>query len=122
MFWRKKKADLVSLNDENDHREAYRIRPDSDRPILLKAAGNSAYLVNISGTGCCFRSSYFKEGAAASGTLTIASENVVFPVSFRVVSKQRDLCRCEFTKISAKAEELIHAYVLDVQKSQIRNH
>ncbi len=121
MFWRKKKNDLEFAGDDNDHRDAFRIRPDSGRPILLKAAGNSCYLVNISGTGCCFRSSNFKEGVTAAGTLTMASEDIVFPVTIRVVAKQRDICRCEFTKISASAQEMIHAYVLDVQKSQIRN-
>ncbi len=121
MFWKKKKVDIELPGDSADHRDAYRIRPSSDHPILLKAAGTSCYLVNISGTGCCFRSAAFKEKAVAAGTITIASDDVVFPVTIRVVTKQRDLCRCEFTKISPSAQEVIHAYVLDVQKKQIRN-
>lgn len=121
MFWNKKKVDVEFPGDEKDNRAAFRIRPSSDRPILLKAAGNSCYLVNISGTGCSFRSSSFDEGALAAGTLTISSDNIVFPVTIRVVRKQRDRCHCEFTKISASAQEMLHAYVLDVQKNQIRN-
>ncbi len=121
MFWRKKKTELELLDDDDDHRDAFRIRPDSDRPILLKAAGNSCYLVNISGSGCCFRSNSFKPGAVAAGTLTIASEDIVFPVTIKVVTKQRDLCRCVFTKITPNAQNLIHSYVLNVQKEHIRN-
>ncbi len=122
MFWKKKKIDVELPSNRADHREAFRIRPGSDRPVLLKAAGTSAYLLNISGTGCAFRSSSFKLDAKAVGTLTITSDDLVFPLSFRVISKQGDLCHCEFTKISSLAREAIHAYVLDMQKQLIRNH
>lgn len=121
MFWKKKKVDIAFPDDATDLRAAFRIRPGSDKPILLKAGGQSCYLANISGSGCSFRSSSFKEGVIAAGTLTISSEDIVFPVTIRVVYKQRDLCHCEFTKISASAEEIIHAYVLGIQKKQIRN-
>jgi len=122
LFWKRKKASDIELpGDEEEHRTAFRIRPVSDKPIVLKVAGNSFYLVNVSGTGCCFRSTRFKEGNSAAGTLTIPSEDTVFPVSIHVVSRQRDLCRCEFSKISQPAQEMIHAYVLEVQKKQIRN-
>ena len=123
MFWKRKKASDIELpGEEDEHRTAFRIRPVSDKPIVLKVAGNSFYLVNVSGNGCCFRSTRFNEGATAAGTLTIPSDDMVFPVSIRVVSRQRDLCRCEFTKISEPAQEMIHAYVLEAQKKQIRNH
>ena len=121
MFWKKKKVDIEFPENAADLRAAFRIRPGSDRPILLKAGGQSSYLVNISGTGCSFRSNSFEEGVVAAGTLTLTSENIVFPVSIRVVHRRRDLCHCEFTKISASAENAIHAYVLDIQKNQIRN-
>lgn len=119
MFWRKKKDD-ISLPGDDDHRDAYRIRPVDDRPIILKMAGYAFYVVNISGTGCCIRSHAFKEGADMAGTLTLPSEDMVFPVTVRVVSRERDLCRCEFSKISPSAQNIIHAYVLDIQKIQIR--
>ncbi len=121
MFWKRKKASDIEIpGDQEDHRKAYRIRPRTDKPIALKIAGNTYYLVNISGNGCCFRSTRFKEGASVAGVLTIPKDDLVFPVSIRIISRQRDLCRCQFTKISAVAEEMIHAYVLEVQKKQIR--
>ena len=121
MFWQKKKVD-VDLPGDDDHREAFRVRPVDDRPIILKIAGYTFYVVNISGTGCCIRSNGFKEGAEAVGTLTFPSEDVVFPVSVRVISRQRDLCRFEFSKISPAAQNIIHAYVLDIQKNKLRQH
>jgi len=122
LFWKKKKVDLELPGDDSDHREAFRIRPIADRPIILKLLGKSFYMVNISGTGCCIRTKSFKEGTVAAGTITIPSEDQVFPVSIRVVSLQRDLCRCEFVKISQQAQNLIHGYVLETQKSLLRSH
>lgn len=122
MFWRKKKKiDLEFPSDSREHRSAYRIKPDPMRPIILNLAGNSYPLTNISGTGCCFRSHNFPEGYIAACTLKIPSEDIIFPVNIRVVARKRDICRCEFTKITEKAEDAIHAYVLDVQKEQIRS-
>ena len=121
MFWRKKKkVDLEFPDDHQDHRSAFRIKPDTTRPIILVLGGNSYYAVNISGSGCCFRSHNYPVGTLAAGTVRMPSEDLVFPVNIRVVDKQRDLCRCEFTKISEAAEDAIHAYVLEIQKRQIR--
>ena len=122
MFFKKKKKIDIEVPSDGDHRGAFRIKPDPTRPIILTLAGNSYHVVNISGTGCCFRSHNFPEGYQAAGTLRIPSEDIIFPVTVRVVSKQRDLCRCHFDKISSKAEDSIHAYVLEVQKNAIRSH
>jgi len=123
LFWRKKKKSDIELpEDDRDLRRAYRIQPDRNRPIILTVAGNSYQLVNVSATGCCFRSHNFSEGSKAVGTLKIPSEDLIFPVSIEVVAKQRDLCRCQFSKISASGENAIHAYVLEVQKSWLRQH
>ncbi len=121
-FKKKKKIDFVIPGDEQDFRGAYRIKPDPTRPIILNIAGNSYQVVNISGTGCCFRSHNYPQGYQATGTLKIPSEDLIFPLTVQVVSKQRDLCRCQFSKISQQAEDALHAYVLDVQKSKLRNH
>lgn len=122
MFWKKKKKiDLEFPSDSSDHRSAFRVKPDQTNPIILSVAGNSYHVVNVSGTGCCFRSHSYPEGFTAPATLRIPGDDIIFPVSIRVVARQRDICRCEFSKISAKAEDSIHAYVLKVQKDAIRN-
>lgn len=121
MFWRKKKkVDLEIPAADSDHRSAYRVKPDPLRPIILSLAGNSYHVINISGTGCCFRSHNFPEGQLAAGTLRIPSEDLIFPVTIRVVLRKRDICHCEFSKISAKSADELHSYVLRVQKDSIR--
>ncbi len=122
MFWKKKKNIDLGLPDESsDHRKAFRVKPDDTRPVILSLAGNSYHVTSISGTGCCFRSHNYPDGFKATATLRIPSEDVIFPVSIRVVSRKRDLCRCEFSKIPEKSADIIHAYVLQVQKNSIRN-
>ena len=122
MFWKKKPLIEVELPDDgNDHRSAYRIKPESERPIILNLANNSYTLTNISGGGCCFRSYNYPEGYQAAGTLRIPSDDIIFPVTVRIVSKQKDLCRCEFVRISPKSADAVHAYVLEAQKAKIRN-
>lgn len=121
MFWKKKKIiDIEIKGDEKDSRAAFRIKPDLERPLILTVQGNSYHVTNISGTGCCFRSNQFAEGAILAGTIRIPSEDIIFPVSIRIVARQRDVCRCEFSKISFSAENAIHAYVLEAQKKMIR--
>ena len=122
MFWKKKKKiDLKFPEQDGDQRDAYRVKPDQLRPIILSVAGNSYHVVNISGSGCCFRSHNFPEGHLAAGTLRIPSEDLIFPVTIRVVYRKRDICHCEFTKISAQSADELHSYVLRVQKDSIRN-
>lgn len=122
MFWKKKpKIDLEIPDDDQDQRNAFRIKPDSSSPVILNVAGDSYMLTNISGTGCSFRSYNYPEGYQAPGTLRIPSEDIIFPVTIRVVSKQKDLCHCEFIRIAPKSEDAIHAYVLNAQKAILRN-
>lgn len=121
MFWKnKKKIEIEIPGEDEDHRNAFRIMPESARPVILNIAGDSHPLVNISGTGCCFRSYNYPEGFEAAATLRIPSDDIIFPVTIRVISRQKDLCRSEFVRIAPKSEDAIHAYVLNAQKSIIR--
>ncbi len=123
MFWKKKKKifELGIEGDDKDHRTAFRLKPDVKHPVTLNVSGNSYPLQDISGTGCSFQSQSFRDGARGPGTISIPSEDVIFPVTIRVVGTVRGICHCEFSKISEKAEDVIHAYILEMQKERIRN-
>jgi len=65
----------------------------------------------------------FPEGAIVGATLRLPSEDRIFPITIEVVSKQGDMCRCNFRKIHQESENLLHAYILGLQKAKIRkNH
>ena len=125
MFWKKKKKKKNNVEfdgDQNDYRSAFRIAPDKTRPVIITIAGNSFHALNISGTGICFRSHNFSVGMAIEATIRLPSEDKMFPVTIEIVAKQNDMCRCSFRKIHQDSEDLLHAYVLEVQKNKIRQN
>ncbi len=124
MFWKKKKTIDVALDARHsDNRAAYRIAPDSDRPVIISINDESYNALNISGTGIAFRSEKFEVGKRASAMIRLPAEERVFPVVLEVVAKQKDLCRCSFREIHQEAENLLHNYILELQKWKIRqNH
>ena len=123
MFWKKKKTLDVALDARhNDNRAAYRIAPDSSRPVIVTIRGNSLNVLNVSGTGIAFRSHAFEVGTSFAATIRLPSEDRIFPVVMEVVAKQNDLCRCSFTEIHEDAENLLHSYILELQKRKIMHN
>jgi hypothetical protein len=123
LFWKKKKTLDVALDARhNDNRAAYRIAPDSSRPVIVTIRGNSFNVLNVSGTGIAFRSHAFEVGTSFAATIRLPSEDRIFPVVLEVVAKQNDLCRCGFTEIHEDAENLLHSYILELQKRKIRHN
>ena len=121
MFWKKKKTVELAVDSRfSDNRGAFRIAPDRARPVILSIMGNSFHAVNISGTGIAFRPHNFPVGTRASATVRLPSEDRIFPVVLEVVAKQGDLCRCCFREIHEDAENLLHSYILELQKRKIR--
>ncbi|MFT5397497.1 MAG: hypothetical protein ACI9LO_003367 [Planctomycetota bacterium] len=121
MFWKKKKnPDFGIETQHEDIRSAYRVAPDRSRPVLVSILGNSFNVLNVSGSGVAFRSHNYPVGAIINATIKLPSEDIVFPVALKIVSKQSDLCRCEFREIHPDAENLLHSYILELQKRKIR--
>lgn len=123
MFWKKKKTANLGLDGEgDDHRQAFRIVPDAAKPILITIKGHVFKAVNISGTGVCIRTLNLPLGTVAPATVRLPSEDIIFPVTLEVMMKQDDFCRCRFNQIHHEAENLLHAYILDLQKVKIRQN
>lgn len=123
MFWKKKKIFDVELDSRHDdNRAAYRIAPERSRPVIISIKGNAFHALNISGTGIAFRSHNFPAGTRAPATIRLPSEDLIFPVVLEVVNKQGDLCRCSFREIHEDAENLLHSYILGLQKRKIRQN
>ena len=56
-----------------------------------------------------FRSHNFPQGTRLHATIRLPGEDRIFPVVMEIVSKQNDLCRCDFTEIHEDAENLLHS-------------
>ncbi len=123
MFWKKKPSIDLSLESRHqDHRSAYRIACDEDEPVIVSIDGKSHRAVNISGSGIAFRAPGFGAGQRMRAMIRLSSQERVFPVVLEVVATQRDLCRCRFQEIHEDAENLLHSYILDLQKAKIRQN
>ena len=121
MFWKKKKTLDVELDERHeDNRKAFRIAPDRTKPIIINVKGSTYHALNISGDGVAFRSHSFPVGTVLVGTMQMPSADTMFPMTLEVVSKNRDLCRCRFTQIHEEAQNLLHSYILELQKEKIR--
>jgi len=124
LFWKKKKTIEVALDSrQSDNRSAYRIAPSQEQPVIITIAGNKFHALNISGTGIAFRAQELAVGSRSPAFIRLSSESRTFPVVLEVVAKQDDLCRCCFTEIHEDAQNLLHSYILELQKLKIRqNH
>lgn len=121
MFWKKSEpVDVTLITAHNDNRSAYRIAPDEKRPVIVSIKGQDYPVCNVSGTGFAFRSTDFDVEFKSRAILRLPSENRVFSVMIEVIAKQGELCRCCFTEIHEDAENLLHSYILDLQKAKIR--
>ncbi len=123
MFWKKKPSIDLSLETRHqDHRSAYRIACAEDDPVIVSIDGKSYQAVNISGSGIAFRAPGFGAGQSKRAMVRLSSQQRVFPVVLEVVATQQDLCRCRFREIHEDAENLLHSYILDLQKAKIRQN
>ncbi len=123
MFWKKKKkVDLEVDSRHEDSRSAFRIAPDKSNPVILTIQGSSYHALNISGSGACFRSNNFPVGTKCTAMVRLPSKDKIFPVNLEIVDLQRDLCRCRFINIHPEAENLLHSYILELQKGKIRKN
>jgi len=121
LFWKKKETIEVKLDPRHsDNRAAYRIAPDGERPVILTIDGEDFRALNISGSGVAFRSQRFEVGNRSTAMVRLPTDSRVFPVVLEVVAKQEDLCRCCFRDIHQEGENLLHSYILELQKLKIR--
>jgi hypothetical protein len=123
LFWKKKtKIDVTLDARHGDNRSAYRIAPDRSKPVIVSIMGNSFHALNISGNGIAFRSHNFTAGGVYQATVRLPSEDRIFPVVLEIIDKQKDFCRCSFKEIHQDAENLLHSYILELQKNKIRKN
>ena len=124
MFWKKKETIEVEVDSRHsDHRAAYRIAPERERPVVIKINGEQFNALNISGSGVAFRCDALEVGSRSAAMVKLPTDSRVFPVVIEVVARQKDLCRCRFRDIHEEAENLLHSYILELQKCKIRqNH
>ena len=103
----------------------WKIAPETEESSLFwkkKKNPDVALDARYSDYRSAYRSFGFPQGTRLHATIRLPSEDRMFPVILEIVSKQNDLCRCNFIEIHEDAENLLHSYILNLQKRKIRHN
>jgi hypothetical protein len=122
LFWRKKKNDgeIISCGS-NDQRASFRVCPLPAKPIRTEFQGKSVLVHDISAGGLSFRDNDFQVGDSQSITFDLPGENVTVSAKTEIVDiDPRGMCHCRFLESSDDFMNVIHRFVLAVQKERLR--
>ncbi len=124
MFWKKKaeeEDELKHIKVPPDSRQAYRINPSEDDPILLYAGKDTYEVVDISSGGLSLLSDKLKveNEFDVSFTLPVTEDKINTRVKVLRLGKKK-VCHCQFVGLPQEMEDKIHKYVLERQKEELR--
>ena len=127
MFLKKKKTDnapLVSF-DREDQRESFRYIFSGDIELSGSFKGKDVRILNISAGGLAFQNQGFKQYDADIMSLDLTmpnyNKNPKFNVKTRVLHlTASDVCHCIFENCTLEDYEIVHKYVLEMQKQELR--
>lgn len=128
MFLKKKNPgiDAVNPEDPDDKRTAFRYVFSPDFGLCLVFKKKAVTLVNISAGGLAFENQDFFPGDTDQIQLSLDipgfAEPAIFHVQTRIFHISRDgVCHCSFDALDPDQAELIHKYVLEMQKRELRH-
>ena len=126
MFWKKKKPvcePAVDLETQ-DQREAFRYVFKVHNRIPLVFRGTPVEVIDISAGGMAFKNAGFKQYDADRVTLDLKIPNFPgtsrFTATLRILNiTKNNVCNCIFEDCTIQTYELIHKYVLEMQKQDL---
>ena len=125
---KKKKTGIDALNpgEQDDKREAYRYHFNDDQRPSLIFLGKPVLLINISAGGLAFKNGDFSLGDTDQIHLNLnipgSMESAVLTAKAKIFHISREgICRCSFEDMPPDQAELIHKYVLEMQKKDLRS-
>ncbi len=124
MFWKKPKKDKEPkklFNIPEQARNAFRVKPHEDEPVVLQFKEQSVPILDISSGGVAFMGKDFQL-------------NQIYPIRFSLPGVADEIqgqlkilrmddkgtCNARFMSLGKQAQEEIHLYVLERQKYEIR--
>ncbi|MFH2091182.1 MAG: hypothetical protein ABIJ31_02360 [Pseudomonadota bacterium] len=125
MFWKKEKptGDAI-IHDSEDKRESFRYQFKDGQRIQIRFLEKTVRVLNISAGGMAFKNDGFLQFDFDFIKFTLDIPNFngnnTFFAGLRILSLiQEDICHCIFAQWSLDQHELIHKYVLEMQKNDI---
>jgi hypothetical protein len=121
LFWKKKNKQEKKLKAPEEARQAYRVAPDSEKPLFLNLEGNSLEIVEISSSGLAFKNQGLKAGSAHMIDFVLPTGGIIKTRVKILRIDEEDICRCNFVNLDVKSEDSLHHYVLVRQKDDLRS-
>lgn len=126
MFWKKKKPDDTAIFTAQDNqRQAFRYTFRENDALTVQFKDQSVGLINISATGLCFRNRNFSENDTDLIEFELDIPNYIGNTTVAVWVRileidENNVCRCMFQDCSDAQQNLIHKYLLEKQKTDLR--
>ncbi len=121
MFWKRKKnsSEIFSIETE-ERRTSYRVQPLKEEPVVFLSEDRKFTVINIGAKGVAFKSSDTKKGEVMQINLDLPGQSESVFAVLKVIQNENSLCRACFTEISDESSEIIHKYMLEMQKKKVR--
>ena len=125
MFWKKKKPETEFVHYDSDElRNAFRYHFKEGWGFAIRFKGKDITILDISAGGLSFKNQGFQPYDVDTIRLTLDIPNYIgspsFSAGLRILTIDEDhLCHCIFEQCSLEQYELIHKYVLEMQKNDL---
>ncbi len=125
MFWKKKKALTEPFSyASNDKRESFRYEFKDGNGFDIEFRGRIIRVINVSAGGIAFKNKNFEplDSDLINFQLEIPdySGDTTFSAELRILKiDKKNICHCIFEQCSLEQHELIHRYVLEMQKNDL---
>ena len=127
MFWKRQKpaADPLEIRHTSDEkRKAFRYEFKVSQQLRIKFNGREVIILNISAGGMAFKNAGFEQFDFDFIKFELDIPNFTgdptFFAGLRILKiDDNDICHCIFEQCSLEQHELIHKYVLEMQKNDL---
>ena len=125
MFWKKKKPPTELLDHPSDNqRDAFRYAFRPDQQFSIRFKNKQVTVLNISAGGLAFKNQGFSPYDSDYVHFQLEIPNFLgdpsFSADLRILRiDENDVCHCIFEQCPLVHHELIHKYVLEMQKNDL---
>ena len=127
MFWKKKKTTIKKTDishETRDKRKAYRYEFNDSQRLQIQFKDKPIQILNISAGGVAFKNNGFAQLDFDFIKITLDIPNfngdTTFYAGLRILNiDAEDICHCIFEECALEQHELIHKYVLEMQKRDL---
>ncbi len=121
MFWKKKNKPDKIFKAPEEARQAYRVAPDPEYPLLMNLEGQSLEILEISSGGLAFKNKGFKAENTYKVDFVLPTGGAIKTHIKILRIDEEEICRCNFVNLDTRSEDALHRYVLVRQKDDLRS-